>query len=207
MSRYKPGTPDAYIEVHETLKQRYGPASDLVCPCGKPAQEWAYQFTGEQELRDADGRRPHSTDPADYAAMCRSCHVRFDLEHDPVFAKTMRATLTQNNRDFSERCKSDPALREEMRERGETVGTLRSERMKADPEFAEQMREGSRRGAIALAERMKTHPALAERLSTARRTNALRRRRCLECKFVSSAGGIGNHHRSSGHTGWEKVDG
>jgi hypothetical protein len=72
----------SYEKIHETLKQVRGLASDHVCRCGEPAVDWAYQFTGE-ELRDVNGQRPHSADPADYAPMCRSCHIKFDLEHDP----------------------------------------------------------------------------------------------------------------------------
>ena len=57
-------------------------------------------------MRSPDGSKPHSTDPADYAPMCRSCHRLFDIEHDPVFAEAIRSSLAAQH----ERTKSDPAL-------------------------------------------------------------------------------------------------
>ena len=74
---------NSYIEIHKRLLLLHGPAYQHVCPCGKPAEEWAYQHTGDPELRDVDGRFPHSEDPNDYLAMCRSCHRRLDDKKDP----------------------------------------------------------------------------------------------------------------------------
>lgn len=204
MSRYSPGTPETYIEVHESLKKQYGSARSHACRCGEPAAEWAYQYTGEGEMRDDDGRRPHTTDLADYAPMCRSCHVRFDLEHDPVFAEALLTSLSHNAREIAALRRADPVLYEEMVERGRKMGTLRGERMKTDPAFAEQQREGSRRGAMTFLERMRTDLDFRERISASRRANALKRRRCLECGFVSNAAGIGTHQKHTGHEGWDE---
>lgn len=205
MSRYKPGTPDTYIAVHETLKRTRGSARTHICSCGRPAREWAYQFTGSPELRDSEGKRPHSINPDDYAAMCRSCHVRFDWENDPVFAEKMATTLAQNSRALSDRVKTDPVLRAEMVERGRNLGMRRAERMAADPEFAEDMAEAGRRGAAAQVERMRLDPAYAEPILEVRRANMRKRRRCSGCGFVSHPAGIGNHQKSTGHTGWEET--
>ena len=44
---------------------------------------WAYQHTGDPELRDENGQHPHSLSMDDYVAMCRPCHHRLDNERDP----------------------------------------------------------------------------------------------------------------------------
>lgn len=75
--------PSSYQSIHKRLVRLYGSAKKHTCPCGEPAVEWAYQFTGEPELRDADGRFPHSSNPDDYTAMCRPCHIRLDIEKNP----------------------------------------------------------------------------------------------------------------------------
>ncbi len=73
--------PRSYDNIHRTVKRRRGPAADHTCSCGKSAVEWAYQFTGDPELRDEHGRFPHSANPDDYAPMCRLCHIRLDLDN------------------------------------------------------------------------------------------------------------------------------
>ena len=71
--------------MHKRLRRQRGNAKDFTCPCGKPALDWAYQYTaGDQELRGVDGKGPYSVNLDDYLPMCRACHRRFDLEHDPV---------------------------------------------------------------------------------------------------------------------------
>jgi len=76
--------PRSYNKIHKTLRRTRGPASIHTCPCGESAKEWAYQYTGEPELRDDDGNFPHSADPNDYVAMCRPCHRSLVDENDPV---------------------------------------------------------------------------------------------------------------------------
>lgn len=75
--------PRTYDKAHKNLKRQRGPARDYDCRCGQPAVEWAYQFTaGDQELRDDEGRFPHSLNPDDYEPMCRPCHSTLDIAND-----------------------------------------------------------------------------------------------------------------------------
>lgn len=67
-----------YAAAHNRVRRLQGPASLHLCPCGKPAQHWAYLHGSEKEVIDRDGF-PFSPDPADYRALCVSCHKRFDL--------------------------------------------------------------------------------------------------------------------------------
>lgn len=82
--------PWSYKQIHIRVTELRGPASDYDCLCGEPAAEWAYQFTGDPELRDEQGRNPHSADPDDYEPMCRRCHLEFDRDHDPILAENLR---------------------------------------------------------------------------------------------------------------------
>lgn len=73
-----------YGMVHGALRLIYGPAREYPCrSCGKQATDWAYQYTGDPEYINRDGMR-YSTHPDDYAPLCRSCHILFDLEKDPT---------------------------------------------------------------------------------------------------------------------------
>lgn len=65
-----------YRQVHKSLKQIIGFASDFMCVCGSRALDWAYQHTGET-LYDDRGR-PYSLDLRRYAPMCRPCHKILD---------------------------------------------------------------------------------------------------------------------------------
>ena len=67
-----------YYDVHYRLKRDRGLASSQLCKCGKPAEQWAYQHTGETRI-DEHGRT-YSNDVCDYEAMCRSCHNKLDQE-------------------------------------------------------------------------------------------------------------------------------
>jgi len=106
-----------YKEIHTTLRRTVGSASQFLCDCGEPAEDWAYQFTaGDQELRDENGSNPYSLDPADYAPMCRSCHVRFDLEHDTHKAESMQDRLARNATAIAQRRLTDPEFGEKNRQ-------------------------------------------------------------------------------------------
>lgn len=107
---------DTYNTIHQILRRTVGSASDYTCDCGKRAEDWAYQFTaGDQELRNENGSGPHSLDPADYAPMCHSCHVKFDLENDPYRADNMRTRLAQNTAAIAQRRLTDPEFGENNR--------------------------------------------------------------------------------------------
>jgi hypothetical protein len=109
--------PAPYQRAHAEVKRLRGQASEHTCPCGQPASDWAYQFTGET-LRAPDGSHPYSLNPNDYTAMCRRCHIRFDLEHGPVMAERRQTGSADG------RAKVNVAL---------------AERRKTDPEFVERM--------------------------------------------------------------------
>lgn len=70
-----------YIQVHYTLKQRFGPARSHLCGCGAPAAEWAYQHTGTP-LFDENVGCVYSENLEDYAPMCLSCHNKLDVRLD-----------------------------------------------------------------------------------------------------------------------------
>jgi len=116
--------PSTYRAIHRRLWDTRGPASDYTCPCGEPAQDWAYQFTGSPELRSSDGGFPHSTDPDDYEPRCRKCHTTFDVEHDPTIA-------------------------EKQQESGRRNAATRVERMRTDTAFADRIREANRQNGVA----------------------------------------------------------
>lgn len=132
----------SYVAIHVTLRKMYGPAKDHACSCGEPAVQWAYQFTaGDAELRSPDGGLPHSANPDDYKVMCRKCHLRFDLENDPVMVERM-AVGTERGRAAIE---THPDFIEQRREGGRRGGAAMAERMRTDPEFREQIVNGRRK--------------------------------------------------------------
>lgn len=73
----------AYKIIHIRLREVRGPAKNYTCSCGNPALQWAYQYTGDPEYRDAEGGFPFSENMDDYAPMCRSCHTLLDMKHRP----------------------------------------------------------------------------------------------------------------------------
>ena len=56
-----------YHRAHYALRRDLGKASDHTCPCGKRAQDWAF-----------DEPTGFSEDPSRYTALCRGCHRRLD---------------------------------------------------------------------------------------------------------------------------------
>lgn len=203
MSDVRPGT---YVQVHHEVRRLRGRADDHSCLCGEPARDWAYQHTGNPELRALDGSRPHSLNPNDYEPMCRSCHIRFDLKHDPAladrYAPGFNAAAVEALR---AKWENDPEFAEQMRESSSRGGQTYAERMRTDSEYAERMRENNRRGGHAMTKRLRAEPELAEQWSETMRTTNSRRRRCLECGLVSNPGGIGKHRLSSGHEEYEDL--
>ena len=82
-----------YRTIHSQVRRARGPASDHTCTsCEDPAQDWAYQHTGETLFCDRTGA-PYSANIDDYAPMCKGCHRQFDLEHDPRFATKVLSNL------------------------------------------------------------------------------------------------------------------
>lgn len=114
----------SYQRAHTELKRLRGEASEYTCSCGKPARDWAYQFTGET-LRSPDGSRPYSVNPDDYTAMCRGCHIRFDTDHDPVMAERRREGNARGRAKVVEMSQTDPDYIERMNEVRRTVNAVR----------------------------------------------------------------------------------
>lgn len=78
----------SYNTAHKRNQYLRGKASEYQCvDCGSQAQEWAYQYTaGDREMTEwiedtRVGRArelAYSPDAEHYAAMCKSCHIKFD---------------------------------------------------------------------------------------------------------------------------------
>lgn len=64
-----PSNASDYMRAHKDVWAALGKASERTCPCGEQARDWAYQ---------GDAPEKFSSDPNDYKAMCRGCHVRLD---------------------------------------------------------------------------------------------------------------------------------
>lgn len=77
-----------YNTAHKRTQYLRGKASEHRCvDCGSQAQQWAYQYTaGDRErtelMEDTRVGRArelaYSPDAEHYAAMCESCHIKFD---------------------------------------------------------------------------------------------------------------------------------
>lgn len=70
--------------VHRMLRNRFGSARNHLCvACGGQAEHWAYQHTAGTEEKVGDDGLVFSENADDYAPMCRSCHVGFDIQMNP----------------------------------------------------------------------------------------------------------------------------
>lgn len=63
------------------MRRLKGPASAHNCPCGRLAQDWAYQGGDPNERVDPKLGYVFSLDPDRYLPMCHSCHLRMDNAH------------------------------------------------------------------------------------------------------------------------------
>lgn len=84
-----------YNRNHYRVGVKRGRAAEQVCACGDPAAEWAH-------LHDTDG-----ADHANYEAMCRPCHQKYDNRWNPeerarVAASVKASWDAHHTRDFSE---------------------------------------------------------------------------------------------------------
>ena len=75
-----------------------------------------------------------------------------------------------------------------------------------DAKHDERMRDLIQQGPAVREAKYRADPELLERVRDAQRKSALRTRRCNECGWVSSPGGMGNHQIGSGHQGWTQVE-
>lgn len=220
----------SYNTAHRNVELIHGPASEHVCGCGAPAQHWAYQHTAEVELRSPQGLA-YSTNPADYAAMCPSCHVRLDgstvqgravlaelHRTDPVWKQGLlerfreagfREACSRGGVAVADRRASDPEFDKWFREASGRGQEVVAARRAADPEFDQRLRENGRRAGKAVAARRAADPdfdkLFRENLAAQRAASVRKRRRCLECGKVSNPNGIGLHQRATGHVGWDAV--
>ena len=177
--------PAPYQRAHLNVKRLRGEASQHICRCGNPALDWAYQFTaGDAELRSPDGSRPYSTNPDDYEAMCRECHIRFDMENDPVMAEKRQKGITNGRAKALEK-----------------IAELR----RTDPEFVARNHEILRRANREFVERRRTDPHLAEKMRRVTEAVNSVKVQCITCDIISTRGAMGMHLKASGHLGRREI--
>ncbi len=71
----------AYGTAHIRVSKARGKASEHECPCGEPAEQWAFRHGTQSPLRMAEGRNagsPYSPDPEQYWALCQVHHTAWD---------------------------------------------------------------------------------------------------------------------------------
>lgn len=118
----------SYSAVHYALKTTRGPAKQSQCPCGKPAEHWAYQHTGVKLFDEKIGRW-YSEDLNDYTAMCRSCHTLLDHQYDPAWRESRQkhmAALGKTPKPFAVTSAA-----------GKLGGPARAARLRTDPVMRE----------------------------------------------------------------------
>lgn len=81
-----------YSQVHYQLRKQRGRAADHLCQCGQPAQEWAWNRTGEL-LRDVHSasRVTYGADLDTYEPLCRKCHRNRDAHGGAGWLTTVGA--------------------------------------------------------------------------------------------------------------------
>lgn len=74
-----------YQGMHSRVHRANGPAKDYMCPCGKPAREWAYDHEDPEEIWGMPNRgckeAVYSLKVEHYIPMCCSCHERLDAPY------------------------------------------------------------------------------------------------------------------------------
>ena len=70
-----------YRGAHEQLEALHGKAREHGCwLCPKQASDWAYLRCATTPLWDTGRSRWYSDNLADYAPLCRSCHLKLDWD-------------------------------------------------------------------------------------------------------------------------------
>lgn len=77
-----------YRGLHTRLRLVRGLATDYVCACGRPAEEWSYNGGDSDELQEGSLRFSLKLDH--YSPRCRRCHHRLDHSGE----KNVMATLS-----------------------------------------------------------------------------------------------------------------
>lgn len=68
----------SYFGMHSRIQEQWGKASEYVCTCGAPAQDWAYDNTDPDEKVGPRGML-FSTNVERYEPLCRRCHKMQDI--------------------------------------------------------------------------------------------------------------------------------
>ena len=172
-----------YNAVHGRLATKRGRARDQTCPCGRQAQDWAYQHTGEVLYSPAG--QVYSADLDDYVAMCRKCHRKLDREMTPE-------RMVAGAKATRERYLADPEFAARMRATGAAGRAATRKRFLADPEFAaKQLMNLTKNGGAA-------GRAAGASAAGGKATSSIRRW-CLACGLESNPAGIGTHQKFNGH--------
>lgn len=75
-----------YASAHTRVYRARGRATGHTCPCGEPAEGWAYDHDDPNEMHGTTTAKgctslcAYSLDPEHYVAMCRLCHAEFDTQ-------------------------------------------------------------------------------------------------------------------------------
>jgi hypothetical protein len=70
-----------YVAAHARVWKERGKAKQQPCvDCTAPADDWSYDHTDPDEMRDEQGRA-YSGKPEHYSPRCKPCHRVFDREH------------------------------------------------------------------------------------------------------------------------------
>lgn len=191
---------------HQQLRTKYGRASKHQCiSCDKQAYDWAYQHDDPHEELDTDGY-PFSRKAESYKPMCRSCHRKFDLQINPEarealsqrWLRVLDETRTKGH--ATQRAAGFPGL-------AKAREVIHEKYVNNDPEFLAALKRAGHLGGSRRAERMKSDPELAARLAKVSAATAKRiakmKRICIDCDTISTPAGMGNHLKSSGHSGWK----
>ena len=212
-----------YSQVHRLLAKRRGKASSFQCPCGTPAQGWAYQYTAETPLYSSGGSPYAESIWEDYSPMCSRCHASLDWTSQSRRSSgeaTLRANAASAGRlggaARTEKLRTDEEFAQKARDHGKWLGKTkgsiggknRAARALIDPEYAEVCVQAAGKARAAKKKKAEEDPDFGAQLrknigDLARITNS-RRRRCSECGATYSPPNMGSHQKASGHSGYEE---
>ena len=191
----------SYQTAHATVKRERGSASAYPCQnCGNPANDWAYtNDAGDLEQIDPRSGCRYADGVEFYVPLCRSCHKRFDLSHNPEHMAWKRAHMSRLAKEF-------PPSREDRSRAGKARAAAQAERYRTDPEYRKRKDAASAENAVkarsALAKKHLEDPELRSRQTEEMRSS---RSKCSECGLESRPGSIGMHQKHTGHKGTETL--
>jgi hypothetical protein len=163
-----------YTAAHQLM----GRADEHSCPCGRQAQQWSFQGSGDTLCSPQGYEYSESSD--DYIPLCISCHKKQDIAAHPERFGHLIGCLVGGPEAMREKFLADPEF---AKKRTEALDSIRAD------------------ANAALRERWLTDPEFAAKM----RGVANRRRRCLTCGMETTSGALGRHFKSSGHAGWEEA--